>query len=417
MISRPALLTTALALAACNPSKGDTDTDTDADTDTGTDTEGHGTTDMSPTTGEAPVVVELDAPCDFGPDDASELALVTNDFVTPAGLGRVDAGDLAVTADILPATTDTVLGATGDWLVMVHRFGHNRIDVVDRAGEWLLRGSVDVTHPASDDPNPQGVTFAADGLAYVPLFAAPAVQIYDFSAADSSTWLQGEIDLSPVADADGSPEAGVALACGGVLFVGVQRLVDFAPVDNSYLVAVDLAARAVLDLDAATEGTQGIALLGPYPKQIRRDPADAAGHTALVLTSGVERVDLSRGTAEWAVAPEVLAEAGIDGFDPQAFVLAQGGASIFLAATDGEFPAAAVFHVGLDGGEPAAPVKVMEGLNSGEKMLERVGGFLWIGDADPADPRVRVYDPATQNELQGDGLKTAVAPWTFIPLP
>ncbi|MCY1069624.1 hypothetical protein OV090_33090 [Nannocystis sp. RBIL2] len=413
MISRPALLTTALALAACNPAKGDTDSDTDA----GTDTDGSGTTDMSPTTGEAPVVVELDAPCDFGPDGATELALITNDFVAPAGLGRVAVGDLSVTADILPATTDTVLGATADWLVMVHRFGQNRIDVVDRAGEWLLRGSVDVTHPASDDPNPQGVTFAADGLAYVPLFAAPAVQIYDFSAADSSAWLQGEIDLSPVADADGSPEAGVALACGGVLFVGVQRLVDFAPVDSSYLVAVDLAGRTVLDLDDATEGVQGIALLGPYPKQLRRDPADASGHTALVLTSGVERVDLSRGTSEWAVAPEVLAEAGIDGFDPQAFVLAQDGASIFLTATDGEFPSAAVFQVGLDGGEPAAPIKVLAGLNSGEKMLERLGGNLWIGDANSAAPRVRVYDPATQNELLGDGLKTAVAPWTFIPLP
>jgi hypothetical protein len=212
MISRPALLTTALALAACNPSGGDSG----SDTDTGTDTEGPGTTDMSPTTGEAPVVVELDAPCDFGPAGATELALVTNDFVAPPGLGRVDVDDLQVTADILPATTDTVLGAAADWLVMVHRFGQNRIDVVDRAGEWLLRGSVDVTHAASADPNPQGVTFDGDGLAYVPLFAAPAVQIYDFSAAESSAWLQGEIDLSPFADADGSPEAGVALACRGV---------------------------------------------------------------------------------------------------------------------------------------------------------------------------------------------------------
>ncbi|WAS97562.1 hypothetical protein [Nannocystis punicea] len=413
MISRPALLTTALALAACNPSSGDTA----GDTDTGTDTEGHGTTDMSPTTGEAPIVVELDAPCDFGLETAEQLALVTNDFVAPAGLGRVAMGDMQVTADILPATTDTVLGATADWLVMVHRFGLNRIDVVDRAGEWLQRGSVDVTHPASDDPNPQGVTFAADGLAYVPLFAAPAVQIYDFSAAESSAWLQGEIDLSPFADADGSPEAGVALACGGVLFVGVQRLVDFAPVDKSYLVAVDLAGRAVLDLDEATDGAQGIALLGPYPKQFRRDPADASGHTALVLTSGVERVDLSRGTSEWAVAPEVLAEAGIDGFDPQAFALAPDGASIFLTATDGEFPAAAVFQVGLDGGEPAAPVKVVEGLQSGEKMLEQLDGRLWIGDADPAEPGVRVYDVSTGAETQADGLKTAVAPWTFIPMP
>lgn len=410
MIRRFALFSTALALAACNPSSGSTDTGT------GTETDGPGTTDMSPTTGEAPVVVELDAPCDFGPDGATELALVTNDFVAPAGLGRVDTGERQILADLLPATTDTALGATGEWLVMVHRFGHNRIDVVDR-GAWLLRGSVDVTRSAADDPNPQGVTFAADGLAYVPLFAAPAVQIYDFSVAESSAWLQGEIDLSPFADADGSPEAGLALACGGVLFVGIQRLVDFAPVDSSYLVAVDLAARALLDLDVATAGTQGIELLGAYPKQVRRDPADAAGHTALVLTSGVERVDLSRGTSEWAVAPEVLAEASIDGFDPQAFVVAPDGASIFLTATDGDYPAAAVFQVGLDGGEPTAPVKVVAGLNSGDRMLERIGGTLWIGDANGAAPRLRLYDVAAAVEVEVDDLTTKAAPWTFIPLP
>ncbi len=50
----------------------------------------------------------------------------------------------------------------------------------------------------------------------------------------------------------------------------------------------------------------------------------------------------------------------------------------------GEFPSAAVFQVGLDGGEPAAPLKVLAGLNSGEKMLERLGGNLWIGDANSA---------------------------------
>lgn len=413
MTSRSALLTTALALAACNPSKGDTD----SDTDTGTETEGQGTTDMSPTTGEAPVVVELDAPCDFGLEHADELALVTNDFVAAPGLGRVATGDMVVTPDILPASTDTALGAHADWLVMVHRFGQNRIDVVDRAGEWLLRGSVDVTHAASADPNPQGVTFDGDGLAYVPLFAAPAVQIYDFSAAESSAWLQGEIDLSPFADDDGSPEAGVALACGRVLFVGIQRLVDFVPVDQSFLVAIDLDARAVLDLDAEADGAQAIGLLGPYPKQIRRDPADAAGHTALVLTSGVERVDLTRGTSEWAVAPEVLAAAGIDGFDPQAFAVAPDGASVFITATDGEFPSAAVFQVGLDSAEPAEPVKLFGGLNSGDRMLEQLNGWLWFGDANPADPRVRVWDIATNSELVGDGLKTAVPPWAFIPLP
>lgn len=407
MLTRPAALT-ALALAACTPGKADTDTDTG--------TGGHASTDMSPTTGAGGAAIELDAPCDFGPEDAAELALVTNDFVDPPGLGRIAVADLAVTADVAPASTDTALGAWGDWVVMVHRYGLNRVEVVDRAQSWSVVGGVDVTHPDVADPNPQGVTFGDDGLAYVPLFAAPAVQIYDFAAAPAD-WLQASIDLSPFADDDGSPEAGVALACGRVLFVGIQRLVDFAPVDRSYLVAVDLDARAVIDLDPAAEGAQAIALLGPWPKQFRRDPADPSGHTALVLTSGVERVDLSAGTSEWAIAPEVLAGAGVDGFDVQAFVLADDGKSVYIAATDGDFPNAAVFHVGLDGGAPTVPARFVESLVAGERMLERLGGWLWVGDADPGDPRVRVFDPQTATEMITDGLKAPISPWTFIPLP
>lgn len=405
MITRPARLTAALALLACNPSTPG---------DAGTETEGHDTTDMSETTGPGLAPLELDAPCDFGPEDAAELALVTNNFVDPPALARVSVGEQLVTPDLAPASTDTALAAGGDRLVMVHRFGHDRIELVDRA-DWSVLGGVDVTHPAAGETNPQGAVFAADGLAYVPLFAAPAVQIYDFAGAPE-TWLQGSIDLSEFADADGSPEAGAALACGRVLFVAIQRLVDFAPVDGSYLVAVDLEARAAIDLDPDAEGSQAIALRGTYPKQFRRDPADPAGHTALVLTSGVERVDLSRGTSSWAVAPEVLAAAGVDGFDPQAFALAADGASVYITATDGEFPNAAVFHVGLDGREPTAPVRLVEGLTSGDRMLERLGDQLWIGDADPEDPRLRVYDLAAGVELAGEGLKLPVAPWTFIPL-
>jgi hypothetical protein len=282
----------------------------------------------------------------------------------------------------------------------------------------LLGARVTAWRPpvAGAAPNPQGAVFATDGLAYVPLFAAPAVQIYDFAGAPE-TWLRGSIDLAAFADADGNPEAGAALACGRVLFVAIQRLVDFVPVDRSYLVAVDLDARAVIDLAPDADGAQAIPLLGTYPKQFRRDPADPAGHTALVLTSGVERVDLSRGTSSWAVAPEVLAAAGIDGFDPQAFALAPDGASVFITATDGEFPRAAVFHVGLDGREPTAPVRLVEGLTSGDRMLEQLGGKLWIGDADPERPRLRVYDLAAGGELDGDVLATPVAPWAFIPLP
>lgn len=371
----------------------------------------------APSDAPPPGGLELDLPCDFGPESADALALITNNFVDPAGLARVDLAGPTLTPDLLPATTDTVLGASADHLVMVHRYGTNRLDLVSRA-DWSLVGSAAVAAPGVAEPNPQGVVFDAEGLAYVPLFGAPAVQIYDFSRAPGD-WLAGSVDLSPFADDDGSPEAGSALVCGRTLFVGIQRLVDFMPVDRSYLVALDLDERAPIDLDPGAEGTQAIELLGPWPKQFRRDPGDPAGHTALVLTSGVERVDLTTATSTWAVPPERLAAAGLDAFDLSSFVLAADGASIYLAATDGEYPAQAVFHVGLGDAAPQTPVKIIAGLSSGDRMLERLGDTLWVGDAAADAPRVRAWDlaGAAPAEIEAGGLAAPSAPWTFIPLP
>ncbi len=371
----------------------------------------------APSEAPPPGGLDLDLPCDFGPESADALALITNNFVDPAGLARIDLAGPTLTPDLLPATTDTVLGASADHLVMVHRFGTNRLDLVSRA-DWSLVGSADVAAPGVAEPNPQGVVFDGEGLAYVPLFGAPAVQVYDFTRAPGD-WLAGSVDLSAFADDDGSPEAGAALVCGRTLFVGIQRLVDFTPVDRSYLVAVDLDERAPIDLDPDAEGVQAIELLGPWPKQFRRDPSDPERRSALVLTSGVERVDLRGGTSSWAVAPERLAAAGLDGFDLQAFALAPDGASIYLTATDGEFPAQAVFHVGLDDAAPETPVKVIEGLSSGDRMLERLGDTLWVGDAAADAPRVRAWDLASgaPEEVEASGVAAPIAPWTFIALP
>ncbi|HEY0135781.1 MAG TPA: hypothetical protein VGB85_16970, partial [Nannocystis sp.] len=198
-------------------------------------------------------------------------------------------------------------------------------------------------------------------------------------------------------------------------FVAIQRLVDFAPVDLSWLVAVDLATGAAIDLDPATDGTQALPLQGPWAKQVRLDPADPSGHTVLVLTSGVERVDLPLGTSRWAVDPTLLAAAGIDGYDPQAFTVAADGASVHLLATAGDYPDAAVFHVGLDGLAPATPQVLVDGLTSREKTLERVGATLWVGDAAPDQPRLRRFNLDDDSELAA--VSTPGDPYLVLAIP
>src|SRR5690606_24224407 len=115
------------------------------------------------------------------------------------------------------------------------------------------------------------------------------------------------LDLSSFADSDGKPEAALAFSCGDIVFVGVQRLVNFASVDCDYLIPIDTSGPTV--------GTTAIPLLGAWAKQVRLDPADANHHTVLVLTSGIERVDLKSGESAWAVPDTVFAEEDIGTFN------------------------------------------------------------------------------------------------------
>jgi hypothetical protein len=278
----------------------------------------------------------------------------------PPSVHILDLGSNKLTADIAFAPGDSVLAWGDDKLVIIGRFGFSTLDVL-AADTWEAKPTLEVKLDGLDDANPQALAFGPDGRAYLTAFASAELPVYDLDLPPADARVDA-LSLAAFADRDGSPEPGVAFTCGPVLFVGIQRLVNFAAVDLSYLVALDTATGAPIDADLTTDGDQAIALLGPWPKQVRLDPADPSGHTVLVLTSGVERVDLSLGTSSWAVDPTVLAAADVDGFDPIAFTVAADGKSVHLLATDGDYPAAAVHHIGLDGQAPAAAQKVIPGL-------------------------------------------------------
>ena len=429
----PALL---LTLAACGAPADADDAGTDATTGTSDMSEGTGTIgQVSSESGEPPTtgatlepttdattgdattggdpVLQLDGPCVAGPAAPTRLAVITNNFMDPARVHVLDLATRELAQDIAPAPADPALAWGQGKLVVIGRFGINTLDVLD-GQSWAPLMSLAVQVDGVADANPQALSFAADGRAYLTLFASAAAPIYDLTLPPAASEV-GALDLTAFADRDGSPEAGVSFACGGTLFVGIQRLVNFAPVDLSYLVAIDLASGAPIDLDLGQPGPQALPLLGPWPKQVRLDPADPAGHTALVLTSGIERVDLSHGTSAWAVDPAALAAVGVDGFDVQAFEVAADGASAYILATDDEFPAATLLHVGLDGA--AAPVTLLDKLTTREKVLERAGDLLWIGDADPAQPRIRVLDLAQDPPAELDFVPTPGDPYLFLALP
>ncbi len=338
--------------------------------------------------------------------------MITNDFIDPAGVHVLDLATRALTPNIAASPSDPALAWGDGKLVVIGRFGINTLEVLD--GEtYAPLAKLDVKIDGILDANPQALSFGPDGRAYLSAFASALLPIYDLDQPPDA--LVGGVDLGGFADRDGSPEPGVSFTCGGTLFVGIQRLVNFVPVDRNQLVAIDLVGGAAIDLDADAAGPQGLPLLGTWAKQVRLDPADPTGHTVLVLTSGVERVDLTGAGASWAVTPEVFASVGVDGYDLQAFEVAADGASAFILATDGDYPTSALFKVALDGG--AAPTKLVSGLTTRERAIERAGERLWIGDADPKNPRLRVFDLGQDPPLEEEPVLTPGAPYLFLPIP
>jgi hypothetical protein len=90
-----------------------------------------------------------------------------------------------------------------------------------------------------------------------------------------------------------------------------------------------------------------------------------------------------------------------------------------MSAADGDYPGAAVYRIGLDGGAPQVPEKIISGVASSEKLLERVGGVLWVGDASPSASGLRRWDLSVDPpvELTQAPISTGLPPYTMVMLP
>lgn len=339
-------------------------------------------------------------PCQLDPPEPSRLALTTTDFAT-GSLTVVDVREQTVEPDVAEGSTDAVPFAHGDRLLMIHRHQHDRLDVL-HTERWSLEGQHGLAPTTATSSNPHAATIGPDGLAYVTLFAEPALRVLDLDRPPAEAE-QARIDLSDFADDDGNPEASLAVTCGDLVLVTAQRLgPGFVPSGTDHLIVVDPQQREALDLAPDTADADGLPLLGEWVRQLRRDPADARGLTVLALSRGIERIDLSTGRRRWAVPPERFAQAQIDDrLSPQAFDVDDEGERAYLAAYDRDFSQVRLYRVGLDGREPATPEPFADGFDSVERSLELVGDQLWYGSTRADAPGLWLFEV-------GDGTPTAV---------
>ncbi len=363
----------------------------------------------------------LDEPCSGEVADPTRLVVTTNDGVTGA-VTVVDLRTGEVTPDLALASSDAIPFYHDGRVHVLQRYAFDALDVLAGADLRLL-GQVSLAVDGVVSSNPHALAFGPGARAHVALFGAPAVQVLDL-ADPAAPRVVGTIDLRALADADGNPEASLAIRCGDVLFVSIERL-DAAkgliPIDDQdHLAAVDLATGRLHDLDPDAPGVQSAPLLGPWAKQWRLDPDDPAGHTAYVLSSGLERVDLADLTSAWAVTPARLAAAlgGDDYRLPQAFDLADDGATAILAGYRADYSEVVLLRASLDDDAPLT--EIAGGMQSIERTLEVVDDTLWFGDRTTAAAGMRAWDLTTDPptpRFGGAPLSTGLAPYAAVAVP
>jgi len=342
----------------------------------------------------------LTAPCQIEPSAPTKLLITTTDFAS-GGLSVVELPGLAVDTDLALTSTDAIATTHGGRAYVINRYLYDNIDVLDPSTGWQSQGQYSLTLPGYSSVNPHSLVFDGQNRGYAVLFGAPVVTILDFAAPPAQATV-GEISLHRLADDDGIPEASSAFICGRTMFVSVQRLArndGWGPVDHDYLAAIDLDQGELINLFTDPEKVPGIALSGRWARQFRRDPGDPAGHTALALTSGIERIDLATGSVTWAVLPSQFADAMIhEPMLPQAFDVSDDGQFALISAYRSDYSAVDIYRVALD--DPEAPlIQVAGGYLSAEQTLEVVGDRLYFGDTTPGQSGLRVFELTTNGPL------------------
>ena len=366
-------------------------------------------------------------PCQIDPPDATRLLVTTTDHSTGA-LTLVDLATRRVIPDVAEASTDAIPTWGAGSVQVVHRYGLDYVEVLDATAPETLRSLQQIPVGLERRANPQALAFGPDDLAFVTLLAEPWIEVLDLRRRPDRA-LVDRIDLSAFADADGNPDAGVAVACGDTLYVAISRLDEgFTRVDYDALVAVDMLERMPLSPERGP-----LRVRGRWLRQLRRDPADPAGTTVLALTTGIERIDLATQTVSWAVPDEAFRAAGIDHVHlPQAFDLSEDGTMAYLAAyapadhddaicscdRDRCFNQVRLYRVGLDGREPRIPEPFAGGFLSIGSTLEVVGDRLWYGSSRVDASGLWVFDLTVDPPEAIEGpLPTGLPPYAMVKIP
>jgi hypothetical protein len=261
---------------------------------------------------------------------------------------------------------------------------------------------------------PHDILVVAPDRAYVTRY--DSAFLYEIDPTSGA--LRDDIDLSPLADADGLPEMSMMALDGNHLFVQIQRIdrdSTFLPVPPSYLGVIDITTNQLLDVDPVTSGVQGVVLDGTVPSfRMHVDPVGrrlfvSAPARRLDVSGGIEEVDLDTLESLGFLYSEERA-----GVDLGGFVMFDSDQGYVIGHTD----IVASSHLGYFHRDPDVPGQgeIYTSLFVHNDMLayDAVSNQVFYPDAMASPPGIHVFDTLTNARLTETAVATGKPPADLV---
>jgi len=364
---------------------------------TAMDTDGDGAVSVGELIGAVRAAL---GPCGGG----GRAVVLATDFVDGA-FGSIELDTRAIT----PVSGQTLLHSDttgrviGDDLFVVNRFGGDSIQRLD-GGNDLATVYQCSTGPGS---NPQDIVVIDDDKAYVTVFEESSLLIVDPTPEQCRSrddFVTGSIDLSALADDDGTPDMTLMAIRGNLVYVALQRLDIESPLrepaENGAIAVIDTTTDTLID---------SIELSGENPFAMTKG-LTIRGNSLYVSEvgifgtndGGIERVDLATRTAQGFILSEETAGGDIVDF---AFASSTRAYAIVSRAD---------FTTALIAFDPVAgtvldTVEAADGFDYSDIEVN-LRGELYLADRKFDRPGMRVFRASDGSELTDAPLDVGLPP-------
>lgn len=337
-------------------------------------------------------------------DNTAVIRTVASDFSS----GDVELIDLE--AESLNATggyfsgkqSDLAVSTAGNNYFLLERFQADHINKVDLDNPAVVVWDYPTVDGNDDDSaNPAQLVSQSEDQAYLLRANSERAWIVDPGADSEADFKTGELDLSAYIPEDNEALLHPSMVGGIIvddrLFVVMQRLADdFSPANDAYVAVFDTTTNEEIDTGQGSGDLKGIPLATRNPNGFEyhadlgllvhsvgeRDPDNPIG--------GIERIDPATFARE-----TLLDNRNVDGLavvdDSQGYFFEYEG-----------FGNIVLYRVDPSDGSVDGPIDDFANQDLRD-VTTGPDNRIWIADADTSDPRIRILDPATDEQVESVG--------------